>query len=130
MRYIMFQKRFAPAVSVGEKVQTIRPPRKGKPFLPGEEISLRVWTGAPYRSPQEEIRRAEVIRVTAIAIDARFLNLGGLVTLDEGRPLERVDLDAFARRDGFRSWEELLSWFREAHGLPFWGELIKWRIVE
>jgi hypothetical protein len=122
----MFQKRFAYAVGMGDKVQTIRPPRKGKPFFPGEPISLRVWTGLPYRSLQQQIARAEVIRVTTITIEPLHLNLG------EGASgaAERHDLDAFARRDGFRSWPELTAWFRETHGLPFCGELIKWRLEE
>jgi hypothetical protein len=52
----MFQDRFSELVRDGSKRQTIR---KGLPRCkPGDTMSLRRWTGKPYRSKQEELRVA------------------------------------------------------------------------
>jgi hypothetical protein len=52
MKVLMFQPRFAPLVEAGTKTQTIRPVRR-RPIVVGDELSLRAWTGLPYRSPQQ-----------------------------------------------------------------------------
>jgi hypothetical protein len=36
--------------------------------------------------------------------------------------------DAFAKDDGFTSWQEMLEWFTTTHGEDvFYGMLIKWK---
>ena len=90
MRILMFQPRFHDAVAAGEKTQTIRPPRK-RPIRVGDSLSLRAWTGAAYRSPQCELRRATCVAASRVVIGADFAD------------------DGEARRDGFGDAAEMRS---------------------
>lgn len=112
MAVLMFQPAFHEAVTTGAKRQTIRPPRK-RPIRPGERLSLRAWTGTPYRSPQRVLREARCQGVERVVIDFCF------------------DDDAEALRDGFESAEDMRDWFIDHHALPtpiepFVGERISW----
>ena len=122
MKVIMFQPRFAALVKAGTKTQTIRPVRK-VPLVGGERVSLRQWSGLPYRSPQIELRTAEIVSVRSMSITIT----GNLPLEIEGRILWEKELDAFARADGFASAGEMVTWFDETHGLPFFGQLICWQ---
>ena len=121
----MFQPRFAPLVESGEKIQTIRPVPKRMPRV-GAEISCRVWEAAPYRSHQREILRSVVVASSLVRIaDGGIL----IAPYDPSRDpswTPVTDLDAFARADGFASWDDMRSWFSDTHGLPFSGLLIQW----
>jgi len=103
----MFQPRFHDAVASGNKQQTIRPPRK-RAIRVGEPLSLRAWTGKPYRSKQRELRRAQCIEVRPLVIDREFSD-------------ERM-----ASADGFADADDMKNWFAATHGLPFTGILIRW----
>jgi len=118
MRVVMFKPRFAPQVEAGTKRQTIRPTPK-RPIPVGRLLSLREWSGKPYRSKHRVLREERCTAVTPIRIDF-------VVCLVGGRGLRHYELDAFAQADGFRSYEDMYEWFRETHGLPFEGVLIKW----
>lgn len=114
----LFQPRFAEMVVRGEKRQTVRPVPKRMPKA-GEKISLRAWTGKPYRSKQRVLMDTIIEKVEGIRITS-----AGIYLAD--RPL---GLDAelrFARADGFRSWEQMREWFGSTHGLPFEGIAIYW----
>lgn len=120
----MFKPQFAPAVELGEKLQTVRPTPKRMP-RPGDRISLRAWTGAPYRSKQRVLREAVISSVSPIEIFwdyYRTMNAWGKWTWFE----DRSALDAFARQDGFAGWDELTDWFSSTHRLAFRGVLICW----
>lgn len=106
MRVILFQDRFAELVRAGTKRQTIREKARCKP---GSQLSLRRWTGKPYRSKQEHLREAMCLCVQGVFIDE-----------------STIPDDDFAKADGFKNWAELLGWFRETHGLPFKGEVVRW----
>ncbi len=108
MRVILFQDRFAELVRTGEKIQTIRKKARCKP---GDDLSLRRWTGKPYRSKQETLRNAVCAGVEAVRVT-------------EG-PTSK-DKELFAQADGFESLAEMQDWFRKTHGLPFEGEKIVW----
>lgn len=108
MPTIMFQPQFHSAVQSGDKQQTIRPPRK-RPIRTGDRLSLRAWTGAPYRSKQRELRAAICQDVQPIEIGADF------------------DDDDEALRDGFGTAGEMRDWFARVHGLPFRGVRVSWR---
>ena len=114
VRVLMFQERFVAGIRSGEKRQTIRKKARCKP---GDVLSLRRWTGRPYRSKQEEIRRAVCTGVSIVGIVGPAP--GAKVRLS-------VPLDEFARRDGFRDWADMRAWFEREHGLPFVGRLIRW----
>lgn len=111
----MFKPQFAAAVKAGTKRQTVRPVPKRMPAA-GDWISLRTWSGAPYRSRQMVLGESVIERVARCSID-----VAGLVTID-GEPAA----DGFALADGFRSHRELVEWFRAQHGLPFEGVVIFW----
>lgn len=108
MAILLFQPKFHRAVEAGEKCQTIRPLRK-RPILRGDQLSLRAWTGKPYRSKQRELRTAICQHIKHIIIDENFAD------------------DEEARRDGFCNAEEMRIWFQRVHGLPFSGVKITWQ---
>jgi hypothetical protein len=113
MRVIMFQPRFAAKVKDGSKRQTIRPIPK-REIKPGMILSLRQWSGTPYRSKQIILREDSCLSTEAIEIK------------EAGGNAFYMNMDAFALADGFDCWENMKDWFRKTHGLPFRGLLIKW----
>lgn len=119
MKVLMFKPQFAEAVEAGTKRQTVRPRRKN-PIEPGDELSLRKWTGLPYRSPQILLRTAICAIVRDITITRHgFAIIDGIVMPD-------AEQEEFARADGFTDSDTMVKWFKETHGLPFHGTLIKW----
>jgi hypothetical protein len=53
------------------------------------------------------------------------LRHAGILTLD-GACINKNDQERIALADGFSSFKEMLAWFKKTHGLPFYGQLIKW----
>ena len=111
----LFKPRFAPLVASGLKLQTVRPTPKRMPHI-GDPISLRQWSGLPYRSKQINLASSTITRLARCSIDSSGITLDGSPT----------DPNAFALADGFPSFPDLLDWFRLTHGLPFIGILIQW----
>ena len=109
----MFKPQFARLVESGAKCQTVRPTPKRMP-KPGDRISLRMWTGKPYRSKQRVLRESVIAAVEPFDLDAMRL-------------WRESDRDAFARADGFGDWPEMLQWFISTHGYPFKGVVIFWQ---
>lgn len=134
MKVLLFIPRMAALVRAGTKRQTIRATRRN-PIVPGDELSLRTWTGKPYRSPQEILRDGEVCKsVEPIRMEAnpRFtdgIRDGDLFSVYLGpliQGLDSYDLDTLAMLDGFKNSIEMYQAFRDMHGFPFEGHLIKW----
>ena len=117
MRVILFQDRFSCKVRDGSKPHTIRRTARCKP---GDVLSLRRWTGKPYRSKQETLREAVCTAVHAVTIFPFDVTVDG----------RRVPGQHLAVKDGFRDWEEMREWFENVHGLPFVGWLIEWSNAE
>ena len=115
----LFQPAFAPLVESGAKCQTVRPVPKRMPQR-GDHISLRAWTGKPYRSKQRILREATVDRVQRIRVAATRIELDGQV-------LSFPETTAFAKADGFLGTNDLIGWFNFTHGLPFEGICIFWK---
>jgi hypothetical protein len=115
----MFKPRFAALVEAGTKTQTVRPTPARMPKA-GDKLSLRMWTGKPYRSKQREIRAATVLYVAKIKLDCFDMWFDG-VRASEAKQ------DAFAIADGFSDCSEMLDWFENEHGLPFEGVVIVWQ---
>lgn len=114
MKVIMFQPRFAPLVASGVKPYTIRKPRKN-PIKVGDKLSLRTWTGKPYRSKQKILRDTVCVNVEPFKMDTHFIwQLGS---------------DDLAKRDGFADAGDMVRWFKDTHGLPFEGVLIEWKVT-
>lgn len=134
MNVILFQNQFEEAIRLGSKWQTCRLHRRdGKARARvGEHVSLRVWTGAPYRSKQREIAKALVTVVEAVAIFENGVSFGDGTPrawwVGVGSRNERY-LDYFAKRDGFTDFKALVAWFEKSHGLPFEGSCIEWRLL-
>lgn len=118
----MFKPQFAPLVEAGTKCQTVRPKPKRMP-KPGDRISLRVWTGNPYRSKQRVLRESEITAVETISLCDTGREL--LVYVN-GHELHPEQINDFAKADGFKGGIEMFNWFEATHGLPFDGVVIKW----
>ena len=115
----MFKPQFAPLVESGTKLQTVRPTPKRMPKA-GDHISLRMWTGAPYRSKQRVLRESVITEVSRVDITET-----GIAVNSYAEPC-----DNFAVADGFRDFFELRDWFKSTHGLPFEGVVIKWNKLQ
>lgn len=117
MAVLMFQPRFALLVQAGTKRQTIRPVRK-RPIQPGDSLSLRRWSGLPYRSPQVILTEATCLQVHDIVIDSG-------ISID-GTNLTAEELERLAIADGFADWPDMRAWFAATHSLPFVGRMMTW----
>lgn len=115
----MFKPRFARLVEDGSKRQTIRMRAR---CVPGDVLSLREWSGAPYRSKQRLLEVPGPVvcsEVLPVVVHGGGISVGG------------HELSAFAMRvsallDGFYSVDEMMAFFSAGYGLPFTGEIIKW----
>ncbi len=124
MIVLMFQDQFIPKILDGSKHTTIRKIRKRGNPKPGDILSLRQWTGKPYRSKQEVIKE-----VVCEAVDIIYIYENGVSTDSGiyGKFINRENEKLVARKDGFSSWADMLNWFRKTHGLPFEGNLIRFK---
>jgi len=134
MRVITFQDRFAELVRLGIKRQTIRQAARCKP---GDTLSLRRWTGKPYRSRQETLRTVVCSEVVPIRIEPELakwrpetetLRILTNVAVG-GRWLTGEAREWLAILDGFPNFEAMFEWFYRYHGLPFCGVIIKWTVA-
>ena len=115
----LFQPRFATMVRDGSKLNTIRPLPKRPRDVPqvGWEISLREWTGKPYRSKQRVLKESAVVRVASVRIEEVGVYIDSVWTFG----------DTVAKEDGFQDFIEMAEWFKKTHGLPFNGAFIAWK---
>ena len=120
MNVFLFEPQFEPLILAGSKDLTIRAPRKdGRPRAEmGDRISLRVWTGNPYRSKQREFAQATTKFVIPVCV--------GRLEIYRTDLLAEFDRRRIARADGFPHWLAMKRWFKRKHGLPFKGVLIHW----
>lgn len=127
MRVLTFMPEFHEAIRSGVKRSTIRAKARCKP---GDELSLRCWTGLPYRSPQAELRAP--VRCQGVLPVALWSPRAGVleVLLAGARPLHGDALEAFARGEGFADFATMQEWFLRVRkikpGHEFLGELIHW----
>lgn len=103
-----FMPLFADRVASGEKTQTIRATRRAKK---GDRLQL--YTGQRTKACRKLVDPDPVCTlVDYVGIRPEYLTLGN-VALHEG------DADAFARRDGFADFDEMVNWFIRTHGTPY-----------
>ena len=125
-----FKKRFAEAVASGAKTQTIRRRRK-RPTQPGETLYL--WTGLRTKNPRK--LREDNPSCTAVH-PLEIHEERARVKVKVGAEwVPDVELDAFARADGFVDARDFHLFWRKEHGLaphnPLKGfELIQWEAVK
>lgn len=116
-----FMPRFAKLVESGEKLQTVRLTPKRMPKI-GDVISLREWTGLPYRSPQRVLKESVIIHLASCNMDRYDQLIVG------GTRITGPRQDEFAVKDGFKDAQEMFDWFEETHGWPFEGILTVWKL--
>lgn len=110
-------------IQSGRKYHTIRPPARRRRYAKGDALSLRVWTGKPYRSKQCEFASAIVEKTCFISIE-----LIADMRLD-GKWLTEEEQDRFAYADGFNNAADLRGWFVVHHSLPFHGTVIYFKLA-
>lgn len=99
--------------------------RSGNRYKPGDMVSLRVWSGLPYRSKQIEFAQVEVKKTWGIEIYANEfifeLKVDGIAQTKEDQ--ERV-----ANNDGL-NLIDFYNWFNihpKKQGVTFRGQIICW----
>lgn len=123
MIVLMFLPQWVEPILQGRKVQTVRPVGK-RLVCVDDALSLRVWTGRPYCSKQKTLMETRCTSVGRVVIDDG--GVGMLSGEKSGQRLSWDNLERFARRDGFDSFDAMQTFFREMHGLPFQGTVIGW----
>jgi hypothetical protein len=118
-----FQKRFAPAVESGEKLQTIRANRKDN-RRPKAGDTAHLWTGLRTNKARL-LGRRRVIECLSIHID--FEEMGARLIVVDGHRLDFEEAQTFARADGFESALQMIKWFRDTYKADaFDGFVTKW----
>lgn len=121
MATLSFQKMFADRVQSGEKLHSVRPKRKRpQDWLPGKTVHL--FTGM----------RTKYCRRLGLGVLTGLVDIEvheDALVLDGQRITEPSWKDAFAVSDGFTCYAELVDFLQDFYGLPFTGDLIKWRKV-
>jgi len=114
-----FQGQFVEAIEAGTKRQTIRARRKKSRHAEAGE-RIQVYTGMRTKACRKIIDDPLVIVSEPVQINARGIK-------QSGKPV--VDVEAFARADGFADFAAMRAFFVKAHGpLPFKGVLIRWKL--
>lgn len=131
MAILSFKKRFAGKVRNGRKRQTIRGFRK-YPIKAGETLYLYTALRTKYA---EKLR---VVTCKSTEIIHIFFNNSKQIILPEHEQTMDTDaeLNAFAKADGFKDFEDMRAFWIAEHGVkkgkrkvilrPFTGTLIKW----
>lgn len=110
-----FKPGFAEPIRSGWKVQTIR---RSKRCQTGDMMQL--FTGLRTRQCQR------IANVSCILSDYVHLERGGI---SFGNKARHPDVDDFARWDGFRDYDDMLSWFRNEYGTAdFIGYVHRWNV--
>ena len=126
MPALNFKAQFAEDVESGHKRQTVRAHRKdGRPHAKvGDTIKL--YTGMRTKACRL-LGEATVTSIKPVRIEATQMYLDGKLMLAGlcSRDDPMTD-NEFAEADGFDSFMDMADWFRDVHGLPFEGVVIRW----
>jgi len=123
-----FIERFAPLVESGEKRQTIRQTDKGA--KPGDTAYL--YTGQ--RTKQcRKLGEGTITGVREIEIMKSYYGeIWALIAMPNGHSvaIKKHGLNTLAKADGFANGEEMVAWFEQRYGLPFYGFLHEWELLD
>lgn len=100
--------------------------RAGSRFKPGDMISLRVWSGAPYRSKQIEFAQVEVKKTWGVEIYIKDEELA--ITIINEPYFHIADNAIVANNDGLHL-DDFTDWFKihpKKDGQLFTGQIICW----
>ncbi len=114
-----FKPQFAPLVEAGLKLQTIRAERRTRHSRPGEAMQL--YTGMRTKTCRKLLTPDPICQ----SIEPILIHYELGIKMDD-RWLKREECTQIAIADGFSDWGECFRFFRDTHGLPFKGRLIKW----
>lgn len=115
-----FKARWSNGVEDGTKPCTIRAKRKdGRVPKPGQ--TAHCYTGLRTKHTRL-LRRSPIVAVD----DLEIYTTDRIVVTVAGRRLNSPELEALARMDGHDSGLHMFKFFAGTHGLPFYGDLIKW----
>lgn len=115
---INFQPQFAAAVESGQKTQTVR---KANRFKIGDNVTLYT------RQRTKLCRKLGEGVITCVDPIGLYTLYGGQIYVS-GKLLSLRQSDLLAIEDGFSDTHEMFAWFKDQHGLPFEGWLIKWKL--
>lgn len=122
-----FKAQFAKMVESGKKTQTIRKVRK-YPTKPGQTIYL--YAGMRTKRCRK-LGEGEIISVEKIEItNLSYFKFGEYPDIQWFDAKEDDAGLMLAKADGFEDWESFVEFFKIRYGLPFQGELIKWRLID
>ena len=134
MPALNFQARFAALVASGKKKQTIRATRK-RPIKAGDTLYLfsgqrtkhsrRLAVGICTETFPVVIAYGQ--RIGKDLVTSRMPQICGVGECGTYY-LHDADQSDIARRDGFNGVDDLVDWFEETHGLPFLGQVIRWKL--
>lgn len=123
MTALNFQTRFAEAVELGQKTQTIRKPRKDGRVICRPGGALQLYTGM--RSKQCRKLGDAICRSIS-----RVTFWRGEVHYNGHRLTPKYTRD-LAQRDGFDSHAEMVEWFEKTYGPGlFDGFCIRWELLK
>lgn len=111
-----FQARFELPIISGRKTGTIRNLGRRRHARPGE--ALQLYTGMRTRSCRL------LAQAACVAVEPIRLHFHSPAVLVGAGCYEIEDLDTFAQGDGFRDWDDMAAFWREAHPLPHLGPWI------
>lgn len=115
MTLLGFKRQFADAVARRDKRMSIRARFR---FREGQRLQL--YTGLRTRAVQKLVADDPVVTSTAsirIEEDAVWMNEERLTDTAAAEP---------AHTDGFATLDDFIAFFRDVHGLPFTGQLVRW----
>ena len=113
MPSLNFQKQFADKVVSGEKRQTVR---KGNRIKAGDKLYL--YTGQ--RTKQcRKLGETVCNEIYKIEITDEHIYIDLCV-------LTGIEKEQLAKDDGFECAADMIDWFKNTHGLPFFGQVILW----
>jgi hypothetical protein len=123
-----FKERFAPRILDGSKCHTIRPLRA---FADKPGNTLHLYTGLRTKSARL-LMRVPCVRIESITMrqvkrrqwEVPHLEEDVIVAID-GVVLDRGECEAFARRDGFENFDDMMKFW--SGRLPFKGQIIHWK---
>lgn len=114
MPALNFKKQFADKVERGEKRQTIR---KGNRVKTGDKLFL--YTGQRTKECRKlgEAVCKEVYDIVIANEDEIYFDDCILIGIEK---------EQLAKDDGFDCTADMIDWFKDTHGLPFVGQVIRW----
>lgn len=117
-----FKAEFVPSIQAREKKQTIRARGKKRPPIAGEPLQL--YTGMRRKDCKKIIEPDPLCD----AVEAISIHRDGVKVGD--RWLTKKECEELAIADGFVSFSEFIDFFKSVHGLPFEGNVIRWRFTD